>query len=94
MGGGIERLEESVRPTGSLIPPGCTWFKSKVVEFNPDKNIVVTADGKEVSNCDILCQFFSARSLSIQWYNEHFEIITPFRIQYTFLTKALLQVLG
>ncbi|XP_068711230.1 sulfide:quinone oxidoreductase, mitochondrial-like [Montipora foliosa] len=48
VGGGIERLEESVRPTGSLIPPGCTWFKSKVVEFNPDKNIVVTADGKEI----------------------------------------------
>ena len=48
VGGGIERLENSVRPTGSLIPPGCTWFKTKVVEFNPDKNIVVTADGSEV----------------------------------------------
>ena len=48
VGGGIERLENSVRPTGTLIPPGCTWFKTKVVEFNPDKNIVVTADGSEV----------------------------------------------
>lgn len=55
MGGGIERLEELVRSIGSFILFGCIWFKSKVVEFNFDKNIVVIVDGKEVSNCDILC---------------------------------------
>lgn len=48
MGGGIERLEDSVRPTGSLIPPGCTWYQTSVGEFKPDQNLVVTADGQEV----------------------------------------------
>ena len=54
VGGGIARLEESVRPTGSLIPPGCTWFKTSVVEFNPDRNLVVTADGREVIDFNLL----------------------------------------
>lgn len=40
-----------MRPTGSLIPHGCTWFKTKAAEFKPDKNIVVTADGNEVCEC-------------------------------------------
>ena len=54
MGGGIERLEDSVRPTGSLIPPGCTWYQTSVGEFKPDQNLVVTADGQEVQ---IECNF-------------------------------------
>jgi len=46
---GIEHLEDSVRPSASLIPNGCTWLKTAAVEFNPDKNIVITADGNEIS---------------------------------------------
>lgn len=49
VGGGIERLEDSVRPTGSLIPPGCTWYQTSVGEFKPDQNLVVTADGQEIA---------------------------------------------
>ena len=37
-----------MRPSASLIPNGCTWLKTAAVEFNPDKNIVITADGNEV----------------------------------------------
>lgn len=48
VGGGIQRLEDSVRPTGSLIPGGCTWYKTQVAEFNPEKNLVLTADGNEI----------------------------------------------
>lgn len=48
VGGGIEHLDQSVRPTSSLISSHCTWFKTKVVEFNPEKNIIVTADGNEI----------------------------------------------
>lgn len=48
VGGGINRLEDSVRPTGSLIPGGCTWYKTSIAEFNPEKNLVLTAFGDEV----------------------------------------------
>lgn len=48
VGGGINRLEESVRPTGSLIPGGCTWYKTSIAEFNPEKNLVLTTNGDEI----------------------------------------------
>lgn len=48
VGGGVNRLEESVQPTGSLIPGACAWYKTSIAEFNPDQNIVVTTDGDEV----------------------------------------------
>lgn len=63
MGGGIEHLDQSVRPTSSLIPSDCTWFKTKVVEFNPEKNIIVTADGNEV---EVQCSFNSLILLVLQ----------------------------
>lgn len=50
VGGGINRLEESVRPTGSLIPGGCTWYKTSIAEFNPEKNLVFTTNGDEVTD--------------------------------------------
>lgn len=49
VGGGVERLESSMRPTESLIPGGCTWHKTRVVEFNPDQNLVLTSNGDEVN---------------------------------------------
>ena len=50
VGGGINRLEESVRPTGSLIPGGCTWYKTSIAEFTPEKNLVLTTNGDEVTD--------------------------------------------
>ena len=38
-----------MRPTESLIPRGCTWHKTRVVEFNPDQNLVLTSNGDEVN---------------------------------------------
>ena len=63
VGGGIERLEESMRPTGSLIPNGCTWLKTKAAEFKPDKNIVITADGDEVTEC--FCFLFTSKLYNV-----------------------------
>ena len=39
-----------MRPTGSLIPGGCTWYKTSIAEFNPEKNLVLTTNGDEVSD--------------------------------------------
>ena len=39
-----------MRPTGSLIPGGCTWYKTSVAEFNPEKNLVLTTNGDEVTD--------------------------------------------
>ena len=52
-----------MRPTGSLIPNGCTWLKTKAAEFKPDKNIVVTADGDEVTEC--FCFLFASKLYNV-----------------------------
>ncbi|XP_067874438.1 sulfide:quinone oxidoreductase, mitochondrial isoform X2 [Heterodontus francisci] len=49
VGAGAKPLTKSGRSTASVIPSGVTWIKSSVQEFDPDKNLVRTDDGKEVS---------------------------------------------
>uniref|UniRef100_UPI00398EE831 sulfide:quinone oxidoreductase, mitochondrial n=1 Tax=Pristiophorus japonicus TaxID=55135 RepID=UPI00398EE831 len=49
VGAGAKPLHRSGRSTASVIPSGVTWIKSRVQEFDPDKNLVRTDDGKEVS---------------------------------------------
>ena len=44
-----------MRPTGSLIPGGCAWYKTSIAEFNPEKNLVLTTNGDEVT--DLFLQF-------------------------------------
>ncbi|XP_067827306.1 sulfide:quinone oxidoreductase, mitochondrial [Heptranchias perlo] len=49
VGAGAKPLNRSSRSTASVIPSGVTWIKSRVQEFDPDKNLVRTDDGKEIS---------------------------------------------
>ncbi|XP_069767458.1 sulfide:quinone oxidoreductase, mitochondrial [Narcine bancroftii] len=49
VGAGAKPLKMSGRPTASVIPSGVTWIKSKVQELDPDKNLVRTDDGKELT---------------------------------------------
>ncbi|XP_074456741.1 sulfide:quinone oxidoreductase, mitochondrial isoform X2 [Larus michahellis] len=40
VGGGAKRLATSARPTGSVMPKGVEWIKSRVTALDPDKNCV------------------------------------------------------
>jgi sulfide:quinone oxidoreductase len=48
VGGGIVSKEASVRPEKDYIPEGVTWIKDSVIEFLPEKNAVVTKEGKTI----------------------------------------------
>ena len=46
VGAGVFPKEISVRNEADYIPDGVTWVKDAVVSFDPDKNTVVTREGK------------------------------------------------
>jgi len=48
VGGGVFPKEASERNEATLIPPGATWIKDAVTEFDPDNNQVKTHDGKTI----------------------------------------------
>lgn len=48
IGGGIKSLQQSVRPTKSVLPTNATWLKDSVTEFNPDSNFVKTKNGDTI----------------------------------------------
>lgn len=50
VGAGAKSVASSGRPTASVIPSGVKWVKSKVAEFDPEKNTVRTDSGKKVFN--------------------------------------------
>ena len=45
VGAGLKRLQQSVRPTASLLPSTVTWLRDSVSAFHPDTNQVVTEAG-------------------------------------------------
>jgi len=45
VGAGLKRLQQSVRPTASLLPSTVTWLQDSVSAFHPDSNQVVTEAG-------------------------------------------------
>ncbi|KAG9341291.1 hypothetical protein JZ751_019393 [Albula glossodonta] len=49
VGAGAKTVKSSGRTTASVVPSGVKWIKSRVQEIDPDKNIVRTDDGKEIS---------------------------------------------
>ncbi len=49
VGGGICPKEETERNEADYIPSGATWIKDNVSEFNPDENLVVTANGSKIA---------------------------------------------
>ncbi|MBN3290123.1 SQOR protein, partial [Polypterus senegalus] len=49
VGAGAKSVSSSERSTSSVIPSGVKWIRSRVQEFNPDKNCVRTDKGTEIS---------------------------------------------
>uniref|UniRef100_A0A5S6Q9N7 Sulfide:quinone oxidoreductase, mitochondrial n=1 Tax=Trichuris muris TaxID=70415 RepID=A0A5S6Q9N7_TRIMR len=48
VGGGLQRIENATRPMSACLHRNCSWIKDSVVEFNPDKNMVLTKLGKQI----------------------------------------------
>jgi NADPH-dependent 2,4-dienoyl-CoA reductase/sulfur reductase-like enzyme len=48
VGGGAKNFSQSERKQAEVTPKDATWVKEKVVEFNPDSNSVMLADGSEL----------------------------------------------
>jgi sulfide:quinone oxidoreductase len=64
VGGGQYRIEETVRPEASCIPPGVSWIQDYAAELNPDENAVITRQGKRVSyDYLVLCP-----GIQIDWH--------------------------
>jgi len=49
VGGGVTRLEETVRDEAAMIPAGVNWIQDAVTAFEPDANAVLTAAGKRIT---------------------------------------------
>nr|XP_009920134.1 PREDICTED: sulfide:quinone oxidoreductase, mitochondrial isoform X2 [Haliaeetus albicilla] len=49
VGGGAKQLATSARPTGSVMPKGVEWIKSRVTALDPDKNCVWLENDIKVS---------------------------------------------
>lgn len=49
VGGGVVKREASVRPMRSVIPRGVEWIQDAVAEFDPARNRVRTADGRDLT---------------------------------------------
>ncbi|XP_052454156.1 sulfide:quinone oxidoreductase, mitochondrial-like isoform X2 [Carassius gibelio] len=49
VGAGAKSVASSGRSTASVIPSGVTWVRSKVAEFDPRNNVVLTDSGKKIS---------------------------------------------
>ncbi|MEW6297874.1 MAG: FAD/NAD(P)-binding oxidoreductase [Thermodesulfobacteriota bacterium] len=49
VGGGVFPKEASEREEASVVPPGVTWMRDAVTEFDPENNTALTRDGKQVS---------------------------------------------
>lgn len=48
VGGGVFPREESERDEAAVIPPGASWIKDAVIEFDPTNNAVLTQGGRRV----------------------------------------------
>lgn len=49
VGGGMKQLKDSGRSMQAVLPKAATWLRDSVVEFQPDKDKVVTSNGTEIS---------------------------------------------
>jgi sulfide:quinone oxidoreductase len=49
VGGGRAPLAKSVRDQAGMIPKGVKWIKDAAVEIDPDKRVVSTRDGMDIS---------------------------------------------
>ncbi|XP_071610585.1 sulfide:quinone oxidoreductase, mitochondrial isoform X2 [Heliangelus exortis] len=49
VGGGAKQLATSARPTGSIMPKGVEWIKSRVTALDPDKNCIWLENDVKIS---------------------------------------------
>ncbi|MEY3866363.1 MAG: hypothetical protein RLZZ338_254 [Cyanobacteriota bacterium] len=64
VGGGLMKIEETVRAQKDFIPKGTTWIKDSVTQLDPDHNIVITQTGKHIEyDYLILCP-----GIQIDWH--------------------------
>ncbi len=49
VGGGVYKLEDTIRDEQDCIPTGASWIKTTVTEFNPEQNSVKTQDGRNLT---------------------------------------------
>lgn len=49
IGGGIMELSESHRKMDVVLPKDVNWIKDSAVKFNPEENLVITAEGHEIT---------------------------------------------
>lgn len=49
IGGGVFKPEQTIRRQKDLIPQGTAWIQDKVITLDPDRNRVVTAQGKQIN---------------------------------------------
>jgi len=49
VGGGVFPKEASQRPEADYIPPGVSWIRDAVREFDPERNRVITQDRRHIS---------------------------------------------
>ncbi len=48
-GGGVLPKEATERDEATVIPKGVNWLQDAVTEFRPEKNALMTRNGKELS---------------------------------------------
>ncbi|WP_434423356.1 NAD(P)/FAD-dependent oxidoreductase [Nannocystis pusilla] len=48
VGGGAATKEETVRDEADLIPAGATWIRERATAFDPERNVVTTAEGRTI----------------------------------------------
>lgn len=49
VGAGAYNFEKTARPMSSVIPKGATWIKDRATGFDPDKNLVHTANKGDIT---------------------------------------------
>ncbi|MEC4815801.1 MAG: FAD/NAD(P)-binding oxidoreductase [Scytonema sp. PMC 1069.18] len=48
VGGGVFKLEDTIREQKHCIPKGATWIQDSVVQLDPERNTVITTTGKSI----------------------------------------------
>lgn len=48
VGGGISPISKFTQDEQAVMPPGVKWIKGTVTQLDPDRNLVITADGKSI----------------------------------------------
>ena len=64
VGGGVYEAEKTVKPERDVIPAGVTWIQDYCQEFMPEKNIVITQQGKNISYDYLIV----AAGIQIDWH--------------------------